>query len=106
MIDFTADKIVDDEEFDKTHTPPAPMMVRSEQKIVTLILSINKKHPEFMDIVIEGIQYKLFRLGNPQQVCKIVVHCSNKLCTTGFITNKFFIYYSRYKSWRGSFGYW
>jgi hypothetical protein len=57
---------------DKSHTPPAPIMTRSEQKLITLILEIDKKVANFRDIVIKGLQYKLFRLGLPQNVRNII----------------------------------
>lgn len=38
-------------------------MTKAEQKIIALINVINKKYPEFFDLVVDGIQYKLFRLG-------------------------------------------
>ncbi|XP_011500750.1 PREDICTED: uncharacterized protein LOC105364516 [Ceratosolen solmsi marchali] len=68
IIEFIVYKMSDDETFDKTHTPPAPIMTRSEQKLITLILEIDKKVQNFSDMIIKGIQFRLFRLGVSQEV--------------------------------------
>ncbi|CAB0028570.1 unnamed protein product, partial [Trichogramma brassicae] len=68
MIEHAAYKFTDDEAFDKTHTPPAPLMTPSEQKLVTLIVSIEKHNPDFGNLVIEALQFKLFRLQPAQEM--------------------------------------
>ncbi|KAL7298397.1 hypothetical protein TKK_0008593 [Trichogramma kaykai] len=67
MIEHAAYKFTDDEALDKTHTPPAPLMTPSEQKLVTLIVSIEKHNPDFGTLVIEALQFKLFRLQPAQE---------------------------------------
>ncbi|XP_014237088.1 uncharacterized protein YFR016C-like [Trichogramma pretiosum] len=67
MIEHAAYKFTDDEALDKTHTPPAPLMTPSEQKLVTLIVSIEKHNPDFGTLVVEALQFKLFRLQPAQE---------------------------------------
>ncbi|XP_033216838.1 titin homolog isoform X2 [Belonocnema kinseyi] len=53
----------EEEPLDKSNTPPAPMMSRTQQKIVTLIASLEKTMPNIFDLVSAGIDYSLFRLN-------------------------------------------
>ncbi|XP_031783522.1 uncharacterized protein LOC100121279 [Nasonia vitripennis] len=68
IVDYIAEECPEDEPLDKSNTPPAPVMPRSEQKLVTLISTINQIHAEFSEMVEKGLEYKLFRLGPPQEV--------------------------------------
>ena len=51
------------EKFDKEHTPPAPIMTPMEQKLVVLILNLEKKIPSIFELIINGIEFKLFKFG-------------------------------------------
>ncbi|OXU30848.1 hypothetical protein TSAR_012652 [Trichomalopsis sarcophagae] len=68
IVDYIAEECPEDEPLDKSNTPPAPVMPRSEQKLITLISTINQIHAEFSEMVEKGLEYKLFRLGPPQEV--------------------------------------
>lgn len=68
IVDYAVEKCPENEPLDKCNTPPAPMMPRSEQKLVTLISTITQIHAEFSEMVEKGLEFKLFRLGAAQEV--------------------------------------
>lgn len=68
IIEFLAQHS-DNCNIDKSFTPPAPMMSRCEQKIITLLIDLEQLRPTIIAFVRAGIQYKLFRLNNNIKVC-------------------------------------
>ncbi|KAJ8675503.1 hypothetical protein QAD02_011289 [Eretmocerus hayati] len=76
IVEHIAEKLTEDEDIDKSHTPPAPLMTRTEQQIVTLIVEIDKVRPDFIDLVSVGIQFKLFRLNAAPQKETVVERLS------------------------------
>lgn len=81
ILDFLISKFNDnsDERLDTTHTPPAPMMTLTQQKIITLISALEKKCNELENIsifefIFDGINYTLFRLGYAPEVCIFFIH--------------------------------
>lgn len=67
LVDYAATEYLDDTKCNTTYTPPAPPMTKFEQKLVSLIMSIKEKQPDFVDAVNKGLEYKLFRLNkNPE----------------------------------------
>lgn len=54
---------------DNSHTPPAPLMTKSQQKIVALLVDLEEAKPTMFHIVQAGIEYKLFRLNQTTEVC-------------------------------------
>ncbi|XP_051159410.1 putative autophagy-related protein 11 [Leptopilina boulardi] len=78
ILDFLISKFNDnsDERLDTTHTPPAPMMTLTQQKIITLISALEKKCNELENIsifefIFDGINYTLFRLGYAPEKCVV-----------------------------------
>ncbi|CAK9815485.1 hypothetical protein ANTQUA_LOCUS8457, partial [Anthophora quadrimaculata] len=48
---------------DKSHTPPAPLMTKAQQRIGTLLVDLEESKPTVFQYVYAGIEYKLFRLN-------------------------------------------
>lgn len=51
---------------DKSHTPPAPLMTKPQQRIAALL--VDMKDPVTFQFVQSGIEYKLFRLNQMLEV--------------------------------------
>ena len=68
-MNFLQERFLQEEPLDKSNTPPAPMMTKTQQKIVTLICGLERQMPEIFYFVTAGIDYTLLRLGHPQDVC-------------------------------------
>ncbi|XP_012263616.2 uncharacterized protein LOC105690416 [Athalia rosae] len=68
ITDFLSTKAKDHEELDHTHTPPAPLLSKTQQRILTTIVVLNRTMPQIMQLVQDGIQYKLFRLNFAPEV--------------------------------------
>ncbi|XP_012154295.2 uncharacterized protein LOC100876461 [Megachile rotundata] len=51
------------EQLDKSHTPPAPLMTKTQQRIVALLVDLGESEPTIFQFVQAGIEYKLFRLN-------------------------------------------
>lgn len=64
IVDFLIENVERNEPMLNEHTPPAPVMTRTQQKIVTLTHSLSKEFPDFMELVQNRIEFKLFRLKN------------------------------------------
>ena len=96
-MSFLQEKFLEDEEpLDKTYTPPAPMMSRTQQKIVTLITSLEKLMPNIVDLVTAGIDFSLFRLSTDyKDVCICIFFPKIRFCNfyykpTSFQLSDFF----------------
>ncbi|XP_011296749.1 uncharacterized protein [Fopius arisanus] len=63
LIDFLVERSDVIEPLDLTYTPPAPPMTKSLQRIVTLLIDLNREMPGLTDLVLQGIDFTLFRLN-------------------------------------------
>ncbi|XP_012279742.1 uncharacterized protein LOC105699387 isoform X2 [Orussus abietinus] len=52
-----------EEPLDRTHTPPAPLMTKTEQRIVAFLVTLENTRFPIIELVQMGIEYKIFRLN-------------------------------------------
>ncbi|PBC28055.1 hypothetical protein APICC_00644 [Apis cerana cerana] len=63
IIDFLSIEQECNISLDKNHTPPAPLMTKSQQRISALLVDLEKSKCMAFSFVQAGIEYKLFRLN-------------------------------------------
>ncbi|KAK0159211.1 hypothetical protein PV328_010122 [Microctonus aethiopoides] len=63
VVDLICKLSLLNEPLDKTHTPPAPMMTQSQQKIITLLVNLDKVKPDLINIIFNAINHNLFSFG-------------------------------------------
>ncbi|XP_043786603.1 uncharacterized protein PF11_0213-like isoform X2 [Apis laboriosa] len=63
IIDFLSIEQECNINLDKNHTPPAPLMSKSQQRISALLVDLEKSKCMAFPFVQAGIEYKLFRLN-------------------------------------------
>ncbi|XP_043462864.1 uncharacterized protein LOC122498925 [Leptopilina heterotoma] len=76
ILNVLTKKCTENESMDSTHTPPAPMMTRTQQKIITLISALEEKCKQIenlsiFEFIFHGINYSLFRLGYAPDKCVV-----------------------------------
>ncbi|XP_071632596.1 uncharacterized protein [Temnothorax longispinosus] len=64
IVEFLLEEVDHDEPLDKSFTPPAPLMTKFEQKIITLLIDLEVSKPSVIYFVQAAIEYNLFRLIN------------------------------------------
>ncbi|XP_043249743.1 uncharacterized protein LOC122395895 [Colletes gigas] len=64
---------------DNTHTPPAPLMTVTQQRIVALLVDLEGSKPMIFQFVQAGIEYKLYRIN--QTIEKSVVESLARMYT-------------------------
>ncbi|XP_015515546.2 uncharacterized protein LOC107221162 [Neodiprion lecontei] len=67
-VDFLCTKAMEHELLDRTYTPPAPILSKTQQRIITMLIVLNRTIPDLIRLVQTGIEYKLFRLGFAPEV--------------------------------------
>lgn len=68
IIDFLSIEQECNISLDKNHTPPAPLMTKSQQRISALLVDLEKSKCMAFSFVQAGIEYKLFRLNQSIEV--------------------------------------
>lgn len=69
VVDLICKLSLLNEPLDKTHTPPAPMMTQSQQKIITLLVNLDKVKPDLINMIFNAINHNLFSIGMSSKVC-------------------------------------
>ncbi|XP_076754836.1 uncharacterized protein LOC143425720 [Xylocopa sonorina] len=69
IVEFLSTEEECNKALDKTHTPPAPLMSVTQQRIAALLVDLEKVKPTVFEFVQAGIEYKLFRLNQLNQRC-------------------------------------
>ncbi|XP_076619041.1 uncharacterized protein LOC143340695 isoform X2 [Colletes latitarsis] len=64
---------------DNTHTPPAPLMTITQQRIVALLVDLEGSKPMIFQFVQAGIEYKLYRIN--QTIEKPIVESLARMYT-------------------------
>ncbi|XP_046753767.1 uncharacterized protein LOC124416593 isoform X2 [Diprion similis] len=67
-VDFLCTKAEENELLDRTYTPPAPILSKTQQRIITMLVVLNRTIPDLIRLVQTGIEYRLFRLGYAPEV--------------------------------------
>lgn len=67
-MEFLSEEVNHDETLDKSFTPPAPLMKKFEQKIITLLIDLEVLKPTVIFFVQAAIEYTLFRLKSDVKV--------------------------------------
>ncbi|XP_034183081.2 uncharacterized protein LOC117605644 [Osmia lignaria lignaria] len=80
IVEFLS-TISEGQPLDKTHTPPAPLMTKNQQKIVTLLVDLEEWDPMIFQLVLAGIEYKLFRLNSDTVVTKTAIESFARMYT-------------------------
>lgn len=68
IIDFLSTEEECNKSLDNTHTPPAPLMTKTQQRIAALLVDLEESKSVISQFVQAGIEYKLFRLNQPIEV--------------------------------------
>ncbi|XP_076277467.1 uncharacterized protein LOC143207668 isoform X2 [Lasioglossum baleicum] len=71
IVDFLSNEGENQQSLDKTHTPPAPLMTKSQQRITALLVDLEKEFLMIMELVQSGIEFKIFRFN--QKLCRYIV---------------------------------
>ncbi|XP_076278794.1 uncharacterized protein LOC143208326 isoform X2 [Lasioglossum baleicum] len=71
IVDFLSNEGENQQSLDKTHTPPAPLMTKSQQRITALLVDLEKEFPMIIELVQSGIEFKIFRFN--QKLCRYIV---------------------------------
>ncbi|XP_017875365.1 uncharacterized protein LOC108622172 [Ceratina calcarata] len=79
VVEFLSMEMEHPEPLDKSHTPPAPLMTRTQQKIVTLLFDLGEQKSEVFQLIQAAIEYKLFRLS--QALHKSVIESLSRVYT-------------------------
>ncbi|KYM85061.1 hypothetical protein ALC53_04849 [Atta colombica] len=64
IVEFIIDEVDHTEALDKSFTPPAPLMTKFEQKIVTLLFDLEASKPMVIYFVQAAIEFHMFRLDS------------------------------------------
>ncbi|XP_054002157.1 uncharacterized protein LOC128888946 [Hylaeus anthracinus] len=84
IVDFLSTTEECNKSLDNTHTPPAPLMTTTQQKIVALLIDLEESKPVIFEFVQAGIEYKLFRIhdkNNGQSQWSSVVQSLSRMYT-------------------------
>ncbi|KZC07025.1 hypothetical protein WN55_08909 [Dufourea novaeangliae] len=79
IVDFFSSEEQSNKSLDNSHTPPAPLMTQTQQRIAALLIDLEKSNPMIFQLVQTGIEYKLFRLN--QQIERSVVESLARMYT-------------------------
>ncbi|XP_032670471.1 uncharacterized protein MAL13P1.304-like isoform X2 [Odontomachus brunneus] len=60
-------------DMDNSFTPPAPVMSRCEQKIIMLLIDLERLKPTVIAFIRAGIQYNLFKLSNKLKASEVEI---------------------------------
>ncbi|CAK9797574.1 hypothetical protein ANTPLA_LOCUS1284 [Anthophora plagiata] len=71
IIEFLSIEDDYNKHLDKSHTPPAPLMTKAQQRIAALLVDLEESKPTVFQYVYAGIEYKLFRLNQTTKKCII-----------------------------------
>ncbi|KYN42881.1 hypothetical protein ALC56_02684 [Trachymyrmex septentrionalis] len=64
IVEFIIDEVDHTEALDKSFTPPAPLMTKFEQKIITLLFDLEASKPMVIYFVQAAIEFHMFRLDS------------------------------------------
>lgn len=64
IVEFIIDEVNHTEALDKSFTPPAPLMTKFEQKIITLLFDLEASKPMVIYFVQAAIEFHMFRLDS------------------------------------------
>ena len=67
-MEFIIDEVDHTEALDKSFTPPAPLMTKFEQKIITLLFDLEASKPMVIYFVQAAIEFHMFRLDSDVKV--------------------------------------
>ncbi|KOC62740.1 hypothetical protein WH47_03724 [Habropoda laboriosa] len=63
IVEFLSTEEEYNRNLDKSHTPPAPLMTKAQQRIAALLVDLEGSKPTVFQLVQAGIEYRLFRLN-------------------------------------------
>ncbi|KYQ47177.1 hypothetical protein ALC60_13809 [Trachymyrmex zeteki] len=64
IVEFIIEEVDHTEALDKSFTPPAPLMTKFEQKIITLLFDLEASKPMMIYFVQAAIEFHMFRLNS------------------------------------------